>query len=279
MKRYLTSLLLLLVSCQALGWGSTGHRAAAGIAERYLSPEARLAVREILGAETLAEASTWPDFMRSDPSEFWQRTANPWHYVTVPAGKTYKEAGAPREGDAYTALKRFSDDLRERGSSPKDQALALRFIIHIVGDLHQPLHAGNGKDRGGNDARVTYFGQSTNLHRVWDSELIDGEQLSYSEWIDWLDNRISGEDFRAWNDPDPLVWIAESVELRDRLYPESPDLSWRYSYDWISAVRQRISQAGVRTAAYLNTLFADETVESAAKRARPIAQLEPEGAG
>ncbi|TCO73734.1 S1/P1 nuclease [Chromatocurvus halotolerans] len=255
MKTRLTPLLLFFFSVSAFGWGATGHRAAAGIAERYLSPEARLAIADILGQETLVEASTWPDFMRSDPSEFWQRTASPWHYVTVPEGKTYEEVGAPREGDAYSALQKFSDDLRAKGTSAQDRALALRFIVHIIGDLHQPLHAGNGTDRGGNDARVTYFGQSTNLHRLWDSQIIDSEQLAYSEWVEWLDRKLSSEEFRAWNDPDPLVWIAESAALRDRIYPEDPDLGWDYRYAWTSTIQRRISQAGVRTAAYLNALF------------------------
>ena len=258
MKTRLIPSLLLFVCVQALGWGSTAHRAAAGIAERYLSPEARLAMEDILERETLAEASTWPDFMRSAPSEFWQRTANPWHYVTVPEGKAYEEVGAPEQGDAYTALQRFSADLRAAETPPQDRALALRFIIHIIADLHQPLHVGNGTDRGGNDTRVTYFGQSTNLHRVWDSQLVDSEQLSYSEWIEWLDRKISHEDFDAWRDPDPLVWIAESAELRQRIYPDEPDLAWDYRYRWSSALRRRISQAGVRTAVYLNELFADE---------------------
>ncbi|MFN2288534.1 MAG: S1/P1 nuclease [Chromatocurvus sp.] len=258
MKTRLIPLLLLLVCVQALGWGSTAHRTAAGIAERYLSPEARFAIKDILGRETLAEASTWPDFMRSDPSEFWQRTASPWHYVTVPEGKTYEEVGAPEQGDAYTALQGFSTDLRARETPLQDRALALRFIVHIIADLHQPLHVGNGTDRGGNDTRVTYFGRSTNLHRVWDSQLVDSEQLSYSEWIEWLDRTISPEDFQAWRDPSPLVWIAESARLRNQLYPDQPDLGWDYRYRWSSALRLRISQAGVRTAVYLNELFAGD---------------------
>ncbi len=258
MKKILILFLLLAISGQALGWGSTAHRTAARLAEDYLSPEARVAVAEILGAETLAEASTWPDFMRADPDEFWQVTASPWHYVTVPRGKTYEEVGAPAQGDAVTALERFSADLRDPEISPEDRALALRFIVHIIGDLHQPLHVGNGTDRGGNDVQVTYFGRPTNLHRVWDSQLVDSEQLSYSEWVQWLGAKITAEDFRAWNDPNPLTWIAESANLRNRIYPDDPDLGWDYGFQWIATIRLRISQAGVRTAAYLNALFAGD---------------------
>lgn len=92
-----------------------------------------------------------------------------------------------------------------------------------------------------------------------DSKLIESEHLAYSEWVEWLDRKLSSEGFRAWNDPDPLVWIAESTALRDRIYPEDPDLGWDYRYAWTSTIQRRISQAGVRTAAYLNALFSRDT--------------------
>ncbi len=172
----------LLLPAPAFAWGKTGHRVTGAIAEQYLSPEARGAVTELLGAETLAEASTYADEQRSNPSRFWQETASPWHYVTVPEGQSYAEAGAPEEGDAYTALTRFAETLRDPSASLEDKRLALRFAVHLVGDLHQPLHAGNGEDRGGNAVEVTWYGEPTNLHTVWDTKLIDAEQLSFTEW-------------------------------------------------------------------------------------------------
>ncbi|GAB4175687.1 MAG: S1/P1 nuclease [Wenzhouxiangellaceae bacterium] len=240
----------------AWAWGQTGHRVAGDIAAHYLSPEAKVAVERILGTETPARASTWPDFMRADPSEFWQRTASPWHYVTVPPGKTYSEVGAPPQGDAYTALERFAATLRDRRASRDDQALALRFAIHIIADLHQPLHVGNGSDRGGNQFTVTFFGENTNLHRVWDQHLIERMELSYTELATWLLADIDDRRFEAWNNPDPLVWIAESAEIRNRIYPTDRDLSWDYGFRWNAMVEQRLAQAGVRTAAWLNHVFA-----------------------
>lgn len=247
----------LLVSSQALGWGATGHRVAGQIAEVYLTPEARIAVEEVLGVESLAQASTWPDFMRADPDEFWQSTANPWHYVTVPPGKEYRDVGAPEQGDAASALDRFTYQLRDTESSAQERALALRFIVHIIGDLHQPLHVGNGEDRGGNDVDIMFFGQPTNLHRLWDSQMIDRRQLSYSEMAEWLAAEITPEDFRAWNTPDPLVWIEESAALRDRIYPDEDELGWSYNYQWANTIDLRLKQAGVRTAAYLNDVFSE----------------------
>lgn len=254
-----TALLIVLLAwtTTVLGWGQTAHRAAAQVAEHYLSPEARFAVSDILGREDLARASTWPDFMRADPSEYWQRTVNPWHYVTVPAGQDYGDEPAPAEGDAYTALQNFSRTLRDPNAEPDAKALALRFVVHVIADLHQPLHVGNGTDRGGNDFAVSFFGQPGNLHQVWDSQMIDRWQLSYTELADWLLDDITPEDYRAWSDPDPKVWIGESAALRERIYPEVRDLFWSYGFEWKTTIEKRVAQAGVRTAAYLNHLFAD----------------------
>ncbi|MEM6575163.1 MAG: S1/P1 nuclease [Pseudomonadota bacterium] len=246
---------LLLVKGNALAWGKTGHRITGAIAELHLSGYARAQIALILGNETLAEASIWPDFMRSNPSQFWQVTAGPWHYVTVPPGKNYEETGAPPQGDAVTALNRFTHILQDPDASLENKQLSLRFLIHIIGDLHQPLHAGNGKDRGGNDFGVSYAGQRTNLHWVWDEGLIASEKLSFTEWVDLLEPQITPERVVSWWDSNPQTWIAESAALRDNIYPEERDLRWAYSYQHIDTVRTQLSKAGIRTAAYLNNLF------------------------
>jgi hypothetical protein len=256
MRRLIAALLCcVLPASPALAWGQTGHRVTGAIAEHYLSGVARANVELLLGTETLAQAATWPDDMRSDPAEYWQKTANPFHFVTVPAGRTYAETGAPPEGDAVTALARFAQVLRDPNASREDKRLALRFTIHIIGDLHQPLHAGRPGDRGGNDVKVTLFNQPTNLHSVWDSGLIDARQLSHSELADWLTGAITPEQVVAWSDPRPETWIAESVALRETLYPTDPKLSYAYAYRHGAELDGRLSRAGVRIAAYLNKIY------------------------
>ena len=241
----------------AFAWGQTGHRVTGAVAERYLSGVARAHIQRLLGAESLAEAASWPDDMRSDPAEFWQRTANPWHFVTVPQGTTYAQAGAPTEGDAVTALARFARVLRDPDATLEDKRLALRFTVHIIGDLHQPLHNGRAGDRGGNDVKVTWFGQSSNLHSVWDSGMIDARQLSHSELADWLARAITPDEVIAWSDADPQTWIAESVVLRETVYPATtnPKLSYAYAYQHGDELDGRLSRGGVRVAAYLNKIF------------------------
>ncbi|WP_026325614.1 S1/P1 nuclease [Sphingomonas sp. Mn802worker] len=258
--RYLTSALaftaaaLSTLPSPALAWGKTGHRVVGAIADPLLTPAARTGVRSILGVETMAEASNWPDFMRSSPDAYWQHST-PWHYVTVPPGKTYAQVTPPPEGDAVTALKGFTATVKDKSKPLVERQAALRFIIHIIGDLHQPLHAGKGDDKGGNEVAVTFFGRPTNLHSVWDSGLIDDEQLSYSELAAWLSARITPADRRAWASTDPAVWIKESTALRDQIYPSDPALSYTYIYQNKARVELRLEMGGVRLADYLNTLF------------------------
>jgi hypothetical protein len=259
-----------LLPSPALAWGKTGHRVVAAIADTQLSGLARAHVREILGgAESLDEAANWPDEMRSAPGQFWQKTATPWHYVTL-NGITYDHA--PPEGDALQALGHFRDVLRDPSASLADKQLALRFVVHLVGDLHQPLHAGKCCDKGGNDVKVTWFGKPTNLHAVWDSAIVDDEQLSFTEMAAKLERHISNQDVLNWWDINPRDWISESAELRDTVYPTPapkpakgkrkkgrgaavPELSFDYVYKFTPVMERRLSQAGVRLAAYLNDIF------------------------
>jgi len=262
----------LLAPSPALAWGKTGHRVVAAIADTQLSGLARAHIRELLGgAESLDEAATWPDEMRSAPDKFWQKTATPWHYVTLD-GITYDHA--PPEGDALEALDRFTKTLKDPSASLADKQLALRFIVHLVGDLHQPLHVGKCCDKGGNDVKVTFFGKPTSLHAVWDSALVDDQQLSFTELAAKLERHIRDRDTVAWWDINPRDWINESAQYRDTLYPTAadkprapadkkskeppvPDLSYSYVYKFTPLMEQRLSQAGVRLAAYLNAIYAE----------------------
>jgi S1/P1 Nuclease len=268
----------LLAPSPALAWGKTGHRVVAAIADTQLSGLARAHIRELLGgAESLDEAANWPDEMRSAPGTFWQKTSTPWHYVTL-GGITYDHA--PPEGDALEALARFRHTLQDPNASVADKQLALRFIVHLVGDLHQPLHVGKCCDKGGNDVKVTWFGKPTNLHAAWDSAIVDNEQLSFTELAAKLERHTSDRDVIAWWDINPRDWISESAQIRDTLYPTAddkprpstdkkskqppvPDLSYAYVYKFTPVMERRLQQAGVRLAAYLNDIYAEPQPVSA----------------
>lgn len=252
----LGALLTLFITSPAFGWGQTGHRITGAIAQQYLSPLSQAAVAELLPNSSLAQASTYPDEMRSDPDQFWQKTSPPWHYVTVPKGKDYVEVGAPEQGDALTALMHYTKVLKDKTATLDEKRLALRFVVHIIGDLHQPLHAGNGTDRGGNDVKVRFFWQNSNLHRVWDSQMLDQRKLSYTEWTEWLTANITPENIRAWATTDPLVWIEESTKIRDEIYPtDANNMNYDYLYNHLPIAKQRLQMAGIRIALYLNQTF------------------------
>jgi len=260
MKNIICFVLLFLVSYNSFGFGNTGHRITGAIAEKYLSEKTKKAIEEIIGNESLAEASNYVDEMKSNPSEFWQKTASPYHYVTVPKGKKYGDIKAPDHGDSVTALKMYSAVLKNSSATKAEKALALKFIVHIIGDLHQPLHSGNGTDRGGNDFKLKFFWQDSNLHRVWDSGLIDRQKLSFTEWTQFLNRHITEEKIKLWGSIEPKVWIAESIILRDKIYPgvsESsiPEVSWDYNYAHLPSLKMRLKQGGVRIALYLNHIF------------------------
>ena len=256
------ALVFASVPAPAFAWGKTGHRVVAAIADAQLSGLARAHVKEILGrAESLDEAANWPDEMRSFPSPFWQKTSTPWHYVTL-NGVIYDHA--PPQGDALEALNKYSATLRDPNASLADKQLALRFVVHIVGDLHQPLHVGKCCDKGGNDVKVKWFGRDLNLHSVWDSALVDEQQLSFTEMTAKLQRHTSNADVIAWWDINPRDWMSESAQIRDTIYPrpsndtkKPPELSYSYVFENTPIMERRLKQAGVRLAAYLNALYAE----------------------
>jgi hypothetical protein len=175
--------ILLLTSSSASPWGAIGHRIVGRIAEQHLSSEARQHIQALLGPESLAQVSTWPDEIRSDPA--WNH-ADPWHYVSIADDETYETAPKNPAGDVVEALQRLTGVLRDPQAPPQDKVTALKFLVHLVGDIHQPLHVGRREDQGGNTIQVQWFGAPSTLHTVWDAQLIEAEKLSFSEFAAFL---------------------------------------------------------------------------------------------
>ncbi|MEP0985875.1 S1/P1 nuclease [Ekhidna sp.] len=253
MKKIVVSIIAIILTFSSFGWGATGHRIVGLIAERHLTKKARKNIEQVLGYETLAEVSNYMDFIKSDAT---YRYMSPWHYATIPEGNTYAAVGTPEEGDVIVTLQRLMSELESKTFTDKDEAFALKCLVHLIGDIHQPLHVGNGEDRGGNDIKLDYFWKSSNLHRVWDSEMIDGQKYSYTEYADWIDHP-TGEQLTNWS-LNVLDWANESKELRAQCYETMPDdkkLSYRYDYENIDLVNQRLLQAGIRLANVLNEIY------------------------
>jgi hypothetical protein len=136
--------------------------------------------------------------------------------------------------------------------------------VHFLADLHQPLHVGLEEDRGGNMIKVKWFKTDTNLHTVWDEEIIDFEKLSFTEYSTYL-NHFSKEEKKEWEKGQYVDWAKESQDLRPKVYdmPENKSLSYEYGYKTKPIVEQRLKQGGLRLALVLNHLFAQEKLQTA----------------
>ncbi len=248
-----TILLVMFSFSQAFSWGQTGHRAIGEIASKYLNRKAQKKLNEVLNGESLAIASVWMDEVRSDRS--YNYTAD-WHWVTIPDGTTYEQTEKNPNGDIIMTIERLIKELNEGALESKNEQEYVKMLIHLVGDIHQPCHVGNGEDKGGNDIKLQWFGKSSNLHRVWDSEMIDGKNLSYTELAKAVDIE-NKEKVEKWQN-DPLnKWVQEAIALRSQVYdfPDDKNLRYEYAYQNWDTVQNQILKAGIRLAEVLNQIY------------------------
>ncbi len=243
----------IIVTYVLLLWGQTGHYVTGAIAGYYLTEEAHEEVTRILDDTTLPEATVWMDQVR--PTDEFGHTAD-WHWVTIPQDTTYDQAHKNPNGDIIEALERKIEELKTGGLSEEEQRTHLKMVIHMVGDIHQPLHVGTGKDRGGNDVEVTFMGESSNLHRVWDTNMIESLGLEYDELAEAI-NHPEPELVEKWQNATVRRWAEESVTYRDDVYdlPGDHEIGWSYRNRNFDIVEKRLLQAGVRMAGVLNSIF------------------------
>jgi hypothetical protein len=273
---------LLLAPRTAFAWGDSGHRIVAQVGEDRLSANAQAAIRKLAGSKGLALLATWPDFIRSEPA--WD-FAKPWHFLTVEDDQEISDVlggGSPSDtprnvvegieffsavlrGDA-TRTSAFAALLKANKAQPLGGSIeltALAFLVHFVGDVHQPLHVGRGGDRGGNSVSVNWFGEVKNLHSVWDEGLIESENLSYSEFVRFLEQELAAE-IEVAQDSKAEDWAEESIGYRQQVYEiwsqtsrtnYLPDLGYNYAHDHIAQIRLRLYKGGLRLAARLNAIF------------------------
>ncbi len=243
-----------LVVVQSHGWGLTGHRVVGQLAEWHLTKKAKKQIGMILGSESLAMVANWMDDVKSDRN---YDHLNTWHYLTIEDGKSYDPTIQEADGDAFGKTKMIIDLLKKGGLSVKEEQEYLKMLVHLVGDIHQPLHVGRGNDRGGNDIQVTFFNQNTNLHRVWDSQIIDGKQLSYTEMAAHLDRRADENTVKSLQSSSMERWLADAMALRSIIYdlPEDKRLSYPYVYKTFPVIEDQLLAGGIRLAGILNDIY------------------------
>jgi hypothetical protein len=260
-KHLLVIAFAIYLPVQSMAWGQLGHRVVAQIADSYLTPKARLALEKILGNESLAMAANWADFIKSDPN---YRYLSSWHYVDLKAGESFADAKAYLETDtipnAYNKLNFMIKELKTNKALSADKKLLyVRMIIHIVGDIHQPFHAGRADDQGGNKIQLMWNGEQTNLHSVWDTKLIETQQYSYTEYAHNL-NHTTAAQRTEWQKADLAHIIYESNQIAESLYgeikePNQKISTYSYAFAHIHTAEEQMLKGGVRLAGILNSIF------------------------
>lgn len=297
-------LLLIIIYPALYPWGIRGHRIVARIAENHLTENARKQVAELLKDDTLTKVANEPDTYRSNSK--W-KCASPFHYASVDDKETYLASEKNEKGDIVMALLYFEDMLRNNKLSAAKRASALKWIVHLVGDIHQPLHVGRACDRGGNSTEVRWFGEKSNLHKVWDAELINHQELSFSEYAAEIDT-ADAKTQSLWLDSSYLDWAGESQAVRTQIYtclgkdnccadPKAkggckvaettfnsctdpsptarPNLEYAYIEKNRDLLNRQLLKGGIRLAALLNAIFADSPFTAKQMKAREAIKTNP----
>ncbi len=257
-KKTVLVCLFFYLPFSSMAWGVNGHRIVGQIADAYLTKNTKREIYKILGTESIAMTSNWPDFIKSDPAYSY---LGPWHYINLKPGlsetdiKTYLANDTVT--DAYTKINWLVTQLKNKDLQQENKILYLRLLIHIVGDVHQPMHIGRLDDRGGNNIKIMWFNNPFNLHQVWDEKLIDFQQLSYTEYATAI-NHTTKAQRKEWQAEPVNEWIWHSYQHAEKIYADiKPDdkLSYLYNFKYIGTVNEQLLKGGVHLAGLLNEIF------------------------
>lgn len=246
----------------ARAWGPVGHAVIADVASAHIRPRTRAAVKQLLRHSTMAGVSSWADVVREERPQ----TAN-WHFVDIENENddyvAARDCAPSDRGDcAIAAIERFRKVLADRTAPAAARAEALRFIIHLVGDIHQPMHSADHHDHGGNETQVAYCGQGSNLHRVRDSDMIQATGLTeeqYRAHIEGFVDALADAEVAHIQAGDPIAWVLEAHKAAvTRAYkiPANPgtkqDLCGDYTHRNLALVDQQLARGALRLAKILD---------------------------
>ena len=256
MRRVIFIAFALLIPAMAIAWGPKGHDTVAYIAEKHLSKKALQHVTEVLNGKSMVYVANWMDNASHTDEYAYTKT---WHYVNVdPEEQTYANAKKEAAGDVVVAINTIVENLKSGELSLEEERVQLMMLIHLVGDMHCPMHAGRKSDRGGNGTKVKYFGSQKKLHTVWDSEIVESaHRWSYSEWQEQIDRATPIEVHQmAYGTPND--WIEESVILANDIYESSTtgeNLSYDYVAKYAPIIEQQLLKGGIRLAKLLEEIY------------------------
>ncbi len=235
-------------------WGPTGHRVTGEIAEKYLSRKAKRKIKKLLEGQSLAFVSTYADEIKSDKkyNKYYS-----WHYVNMPLDGDYVTAKKNPKGDLVTGINYCIKTLKDENASTEDKQFSLKMLVHLLGDLHQPLHIGRKEDKGGNSIQVQWHGRGSNLHSVWDESLISQWNMSYIELASNA-KELTKDEVKKLQSGSVLDWVKDTHKLTKEVYTytkKGDKLRYKYSYRFFPVVRQQLQKGGLRLAKLLNEVF------------------------
>lgn len=256
MKNLIILLSCLLFAGSVYGWGQKGHDVTAYIAECHLTPEAAQKIDKVLNGHSPVYYCNWMDIASHTPEYNYTKT---WHYLNIDEGQTLETMPRNPKGDVLTAVTALVAELKAGGLAPEAETEKLKMLIHLVGDMHCPMHLGRAEDLGGNLHKVRFFGRETNLHTVWDTDLVEAaHRWSYTEWAEQIDNGRSKADRKRIATGTPDDWVRETHGICTRVYADTPE-GMEISYDYVArfapVVEDQLLRAGLRLAALLNEIY------------------------
>ncbi|OAF06698.1 hypothetical protein AYJ54_19460 [Bradyrhizobium centrolobii] len=268
----------------ASAWGDEGHQVVALVAQSFLEPDVRKRVNALLAADTdpltahdIASAATWADKYRDANVDNSRERTRQWHFVdieitgpnldqacfnhpAVPNGKPASDG--PKDDCVVDKIQQFAAELTDPATDAEERVVALKFLLHFVGDVHQPLHSSDDHDRGGNDKRVSASGLSAgNLHHFWDTEFVDQLGPDARTIASDLIGHITSAQQTQWQSGGPSDWAKEAFAISKadtygELPPPNQRGSFRLSDDYVAMATNdaalQLSKAGVRLAMILN---------------------------
>lgn len=255
-RNLISGILLPLAAFSAFGWGQKGHDTVAFIAENHLTATTKAALDSILGGKSIVYWANWLDNASHTPEYAYSKT---WHYKNIDDGVMYEEGIVNPDGDIVSAILEQTALLCDPTSLAADRELALKIVVHLVGDIHQPMHMGHASDRGGNTWKVKYFNRDNNIHSVWDGSLPESaHKWSYTEWQQQIDRATPEEQLIIIADGHPDKWGKETFEICKKVYsttaPET-NISYDYIAAWTPIIEQQFLRGGLRLADLLNSIF------------------------
>jgi len=255
MKKLLLLACCLLSTHSVLAWGQKGHDVTAYIAECHLTPKAARKIDKALDGHSPVYYANWLDNASHTPEYAYTST---WHYVNIDEGETLDSMPKNPKGDVLETVTMLVEELKGGNLTPEEETLKLKMLIHLVGDMHCPMHTGRLSDLGGNRRPVMMFSKPTNLHSIWDTSLPEAaHRWSYTEWQRQLD-RLSKEEVAEVQAGSPRDWVLETHEICKEIYdftPEGAKVSYDYIAKYAPVIERQFLRGGLRLARLLNEIY------------------------